>query len=127
MLQPEKTGKTKTKRMQKPSALFLTLCLALCLTGCVRGTHIVTGKQRPSVPTEAVQLYPTAPDHYEIIGVVNARARGSGQTQTDRATRELKHQASLIGANGIILNPIEHNGLAGRKLNLSGQAIYVLP
>ena len=88
---------------------------------------MVTGNQHQPVPTEAVKLYQAPPEHYEIVGMVNASTRGKRQRRTDAAVRKLKQQAAKMGANGIIMQPIENGGLGGRKVKLSGQAIYVLP
>ena len=111
---------------------FVTLLLAgfsatLIFTSCVSGTHVVTGNQHQPVPLEAVQLYQAPPAKYEIIGMVNATARGSRQHRMNVAVKELKHQAAVMGANGIIMNPVESGGLLDGKIKLSGQAICVLP
>lgn len=108
-------------------SLFTGLATLVILTGCASGSHVVTGNQHQPVPTEAVQLYQVAPAHYEIIGMVTAKARGSRQRRMDTAVRQLKHQAAVMGANGIIMNPIETAGLTDRKTVLSGLAIFVLP
>lgn len=113
---------TATTRIVLLSALSAGL-----LAGCASGTHTLTGIPHPPLPWESVQLYQTPPPHYEVVGLVTARTRGSSQWRMDQATRKLKTQAGKLGANGIILNPVEHSGLLGRKLNLSGQAIFVLP
>lgn len=109
------------------ASIFTSLAAVAILSGCASGSHVVTGNQHQPVPTEAVQLYQVAPAHYEIIGMVTAKARGSRQRRMDAAVRQLKHQAAVMGANGIIMNPIETAGLTDRKTVLSGQAIFVLP
>jgi len=100
---------------------------ALVLGGCATGTHIATGNQHPPIPFELVQIYQAPPAHYEIIGMVNASDRGNRQHRMDVAVRKLKKEAAKMGANGVIMNPIETGGLFDRKTKLSGQAIYVLP
>ncbi|MEI9963213.1 MAG: hypothetical protein WDM76_19495 [Limisphaerales bacterium] len=107
--------------------LFSLLAGLLVSGGCASGTHIVTGNQHPPVPADAVVLYQAPPAKYEIVGIVNATVRGNRQRRMDAATHVLKRQAAKVGANGIILNPVESAGLTGRKTKLSGQAIYVLP
>lgn len=100
---------------------------AMIVAGCASGTHIVTGQEHPTLPAEAVTLYQMPPPKYEIVGMVNSTARGDRQRRMDKAVHKLKQQAGVMGANGIILNPVENDGLAGRKVKLSGQVIYVLP
>jgi hypothetical protein len=103
------------------------LSAVLILTGCATGTHVLTGNQHQPIPVEAVKLYQAPPAKYEIIGMVNSSARGSRQRRMDAAVRKLKQQSAKMGADGIIMNPIETGGLTGRKVKLSGQAICVLP
>ncbi len=107
--------------------LLAGLSAIMILAGCATGTRVVTGNQHQPVPVEAVQLYQTPPTQYEIIGMVNSTARGKRQHRMDVAVRKLKQQAAKMGANGIIMNPVETSGLGDRKIKLSGQAIYVLP
>jgi hypothetical protein len=108
-------------------ALLAGLSAMLIFAGCATGTRVVTGDQHQPVPVEAVKLYQAPPAQYEIIGMVNASARGSRQHRMDVATRKLKQEAAMMGANGIILNPVESGDMADRKIKLSGQAIYVQP
>ena len=76
------------------------------LSACASGSYILTGQKRESINPSEVTLYTEPPEHYETIGIVKASS-GSGWTQQgdiDLAVEELKSQAALLGANGVILS-----------------------
>ena len=86
----------------KPKALLILA--ALVLSGCVTGSHIITGTARPAISSSDVKLFGAPPEKYEIVGTVNAYYDvGVGQGATDACVSELKKQAARIGANGILL------------------------
>lgn len=87
------------------------LCLAITLIalyGCATGAVIVTGKTRPPIDPEKVQVLAEYPAKYEIIGIVTASS-GSGWDATgdyEYAKEELKKQAAKIGANAVVIEAI---------------------
>jgi hypothetical protein len=82
----------------------------LLASGCATGTHIVTGKQRSPIKPEQVVIYQVPPAKFEVVGIVNAQSSGNRQFHMDAALAELKRQASLVGANGIILGGVNPGG-----------------
>lgn len=110
----------------------------MALTGCVSGSHIVTGKIHPAISVEAVKIYMEPPtNNFEKIGVVTATTGGIDQRAMDRALGEVKSQAAQIGANGIILTPPNNQQtttmiytgygvmpVQGNQTVLSGTAIF---
>ncbi len=111
----------------------------LLVTGCVTGSHIITGNVRPAIAPEAVKIYTIAPNKFDDIGVVTATTGGNRQSATDRAVDELKKQAAKLGANGILLsggptkastpayiyNPYGGMIVSQDTTSISGEAIYV--
>jgi len=76
----------------------------LILTGCATGSHIITGTARPVFPSESVKLYASPPANFETIGIVTATLTGAdSQRASDLRVAELKKQAGMIGANGVLL------------------------
>lgn len=73
----------------------------------------------------------TAPEKYEVIGLVSASAYGDVQTRRDKAIADLKGQAAQIGATGILLQPTTYGdvwsspSLMGGAVIFNGTAIYV--
>jgi hypothetical protein len=86
-------------------ALLLLPLTALAIAACASGSAIVTGNRRPPVAPEQVTLYLESPAEFEVIGLVNASS-DAGWTQQgslDYAIRELKKQAAMLGANGVLI------------------------
>jgi hypothetical protein len=88
--------------------LFIPL---LWVVGCTTlgGSHVLTGNARPAISGDGVKIYSEAPEKFERIGIVNAHVMGASQRATDVVMTELKRQAGLIGANGILLNGSDPN------------------
>lgn len=126
------------------------LAMVVLLSGCATGTHIVTGSKRPPTKPNQIVLYQVPPAKFEIVGIVNAQSPGHLQRNMDDTVLQLKQQAALIGANGILLGTVvggsesigvaTGNGFGGGTaytstsvavattgIQLSGQAIYVEP
>ena len=76
------------------------------LTACASGSYILTGQKRDPINPSEVKLYTEAPAQYETIGIVKASSDSgwSQQGDMDLAVEELKNQAALLGANGVILS-----------------------
>ncbi len=94
----------------------LLIIYFLSIVGCATGSHIVTGKTRPPINPNNVQLYLEPPPEYETIGIVEAASDVELSTQAaqDRAIQELKKQAAQIGANGVLVTNTDN------KSNVSG-------
>jgi hypothetical protein len=104
------------------------ILLLVLLAGCVTGAHLVTGKARPAVTVEAVQIYQSAPTHAEVIGTVIAQAQGDDQCAMDRGVSKLKREAARIGANGLVIAvPVQTPArfLSNPTIQLSAQALFV--
>ena len=118
--------------------LFTTLLL---LIGChATGTSIVTGETRQEIDPEFVKLYLDPPENYETIGLVEASAPIGRREQdaVDNAVMELKNQAAMLGANGVILTSTSEtattiidnvgnflNTIIDEEKNVTGKAIFV--
>lgn len=120
----------------------LVMSTAMFLVACTSaGSAIVTGKARPPVPKELVQIYLEPPADYEVIGLVESigYVGMTDQSRMNRAIEELKERAGKIGANGVLLEATGNaagatvgtinNGLlvaaSARHKTASGKAIWV--
>lgn len=102
----------------------------------VFGTHAVSGKLHPALKPEQVRFISALPHAvYEIAGTVSARAPGTKRKDADAGYAELKRQAALMGANCVILGPVQRNPgtpfsvgkvmFSPPETRLSGEALYV--
>ena len=89
----------------KTFKITVLLTFFLLLIGCATGSHIITGEVRQEIDPSKVKLYLEPPAEYETIGIVEASSDVELSTQAaqDRTIQELKKQAALIGANGVLL------------------------
>lgn len=133
---------------------LLVIALAVFITGCASGTHIVTGKKREPIKPEDVTIYQIKPNSFEYVGIVNAHSSGKRQRHMDSVVKGLKVHAAKIGANGILLGNVDPGrestgvtvvsgyansgaafasgggsavGVTSSGIYLSGIAIYVQP
>lgn len=120
--------------------LFL-LSLLFILAGCASGSVIVVGAKRDPVSVDQVRLYLDPPKEFEVIGLVMASsdAGWTEQGSMDYAVDELKQQAAMIGANGVLLvstgektttavggsGPGYFYGIPVTAKTVQGKAIYV--
>ena len=116
----------KIKIIQK----VLVFVLVSVLIGCATGSYIVTGKARPAISPDDVKIYSAQPSQYEKIGMVEAFSDVgfSSQKAVDRAVKELKKQASKIGANGVLLTDMGSIGIdtSYYSKTVKGDAIFVI-
>lgn len=126
--------------MNKIITAAISVVALAAISGCAEGTAVVTGKKRPAIDADQVQLYPTVPQApYEVIALVNASS-GNGwtdQQSIDYAVEELRNQAAAVGANGVILGqpgsqvggfvmsgnvaiPYDEQTVSGRAIFVSG-------
>ncbi len=78
-----------------------------CIGGCTTGSAVVFGQERSPIDPAAVTLYDEPPTDYEEIGIVEAASDVLfliffDKSAIERAFAELKDQAAMIGANGVI-------------------------
>ena len=108
-------------KIKSQIAFLVLVVLALNLGGCATGTALVTGVKRDAISYKNVKIYHSAPDKYEVIGVVKAESEmgWTDQESLDMAVEEVKKQAAKIGANGIILDRMgkEHSGSFGNFIS----------
>ena len=89
--------------------LIFLLAIGISLMSCVttRYSTIITGTTRPAITPSEVRIFADPPAEFETIGVIEATRTVSSNRQRQRTQdiviKELKTQASRIGANGIIL------------------------
>ena len=102
--------------MIKNPCFFLCLFALIICSGCLTGSHIVTGNTRPPSNWKAVRIYHVAPENSEIIGIVTAPFSGASQSQTDFSLSLLKKSAAEIGANGIVLGGVQTSDLQGTAI-----------
>jgi hypothetical protein len=84
---------------------IIIFLIAISLVACASGSSIVVGEVRKPIDPSQVKLYLESPEHYEIIGIVNASsdAGWTEQQSVDYAVQELKNQAAKLGANGVFI------------------------
>ena len=122
--------------------IYIIFTSMFLLLSCASGSYILTGQKRDPINPSLVKLYTSPPNKYEVIGIINASS-DSGWTQQgdmDYAVTELKDQAALLGANGILLTGTGestsssvgayNNGVvyssSSTAQTITGQAIYVM-
>jgi hypothetical protein len=124
-----------------PTKNIIIFLLSISLMACASGSSIVTGNKRTPVDPDHVKLYTEYPEKYEVIGIVNASsdAGWSEQDSLDYAVQELKNQAALLGANGVVIESTGQNtypvyggygsgalvAIPVTEKTISGKAIYV--
>ena len=86
--------------------------ILLILVGCtvVDGGSIVTGIKRNPISVDAVRIYRVAPESYEEIAIVSAKAGHDFKSDSalmDSAIQRLKEEAAKVGANGVLLSNID--------------------
>ncbi len=111
--------------------ILITILLMGLAAGCASSRAMVTGKPRASVRARDVKLLKTTPAVFETIGTVSARSGGHGQVAINAATHALQRRAGSIGANAVILDNPENNGIVcvsgflDRHVRISGKAVFV--
>jgi uncharacterized protein YbjQ (UPF0145 family) len=102
------------------------------------GTHTLTGKQRPAAKPESVKVFRVAPQGtYEVVGKVTARVSSKWPEGTPDALAEIRKQAAQLGANGVIVDNVNHSDgmpFSGPNkifsipmIRMAGRAIYTPP
>jgi len=86
-------------------SVVICLCAAL-FTACASRPAVVPLTTRPALDPTQVNIYLTAPQDYEIVGIVETTSQSGWMEQSavDNAINELKNQAAKIGANGVLLS-----------------------
>lgn len=94
------------------TTIFATSLLALCVgsfTGCAitNETALVTGRTRPALSPDQVQIYSSPPKRYDEIAIITADAAHDfmpKQELLNKAVANAKMKAAQLGANGILLD-----------------------
>jgi len=122
------------------------------ITACTTSSVVMTGKARPPIVVEDVQIYLRAPSgKFDSISLIVATSNLTPIRSTNReyAIEELRKKAASLGANGLLLNPNEGSpgpttgvfvpsaspggvgmfvgGGSGPMVEFQAEAIYVYP
>lgn len=104
-------------------AIAALMLLAISQTGCVQtqATHL-TAQPQPPVPKEEVRVYRT-PEHvgcaYDEVAIIHAQG-DVAFTNEHRMIKAAKERAGKVGANGVVLGPIEEPGVGALAAALIG-------
>jgi hypothetical protein len=89
------------------SRTFTALWLSIALTACASSSQTITGVVRAPVSPDEVRIYTSAPPKFEEIAVLKASRKSvssaGGERAIDKVIDEMKVQAALLGANGLLL------------------------
>lgn len=118
--------------------LIITTTAALLIGCSTTGSSLITGITRTPVKSSEVKVYQVMPNNAELIGLVEAKSslnwnRADNQSN---ALQELKKQAGLLGANGLVLKDVtasinNDGNKKGINVNIqigakmAGSAIYI--
>lgn len=91
---------------------LLPVLFIITLSACtiVDGGAIVTGKTRPPISSDNVQIYSKEPKNYEEVAILSASAGHdfkSNSALTASTVERLKTEAAKLGANGVLLTTID--------------------
>lgn len=79
----------------------------MVLLGCASSSHVLVGAPRPAISPDQVRIYTAPPPRFEEIAILDASSKSmfapGGQRSMDKVIEQLKIQAALLGANGVIL------------------------
>ena len=113
----------------------IALAVLILVTGCCSNSHKATGTSGAVVAWDKVQVYYSMPENAKVIGSVYANSfngtppnslGGAPLNQnTGNSLDTLKQQAANLGANGVVVNSSDANGL--NNAALAGKAIFVSP
>lgn len=105
----------------------IILVVLTLVAGCTTGTHLATGVIGPAVPPNQVLVYYSTPAHSKSIGQVSAQSFGglTYQDASDDALKEMRLQAGILGANGVLIQNHDTAPLCGAQFH--GMAILVSP
>ncbi len=115
--------------------IFISLCLALALAGCITVSESVLMQGLPPVPMEEVVIYFADDDIPEHSRVAVLAARGHYSATTEgKMYDELRKAAGKLGANGVIVEEFREPTGTGKVVsaifgvggNRKGQARAIL-
>jgi hypothetical protein len=108
----------------KKIGLVLLAFLCFAMTGCVTGSHVLTGTARPASLPEQIAIYPSLPKNAEIIGSVTVvNPNGFSHFWGNGEMEKMKYEAAKMGANGLVVGDSEIHWM--RYAQVSATAIYV--
>lgn len=87
--------------------LTIVFGVALFLGACASSSYEIVGQVRTPIDPGDVEIFTSAPRHYEEIALLDASSAGgfggTPRAATDEAIYKMKEQAAKLGANGILL------------------------
>jgi hypothetical protein len=106
---------------------YIFLALLTLVAGCTTGTHKATGMIGPAISPSEVAVYYASPANSKTLGQVSAQSFGglTYQDASDDALKEIRLQAGILGANGVLIQDRDTAPLCGAQLR--GVAILVSP
>jgi hypothetical protein len=96
-----------------PSVIFMmrnwaiAVVLTLTVAGCASVSHTIVGRVRPPINPGDVEVFRSAPPHYEEIALLDASSVGGfghpSREGTNEAIYYMREEAAKLGANGVLL------------------------
>jgi len=92
--------------------------------GCYPVSHVIVGDTREPISPYEVKIYLDFPNEYETIALIEASSEFAfkdpsvnitWQSKSDKIIERLKIEASILGANGIVIRNTENKN----KLNVT--------
>ena len=120
------------------AALICAICTA---SGCASSSHVIVGQIRSPIDVSLVKVYADPPMKYEKIALIEGSSKNSfavsDQGKSDKAILNMKKEAALLGANGVLIqgvgssstgmvgtNAITGSGAYGSSIGIYGAAIH---
>lgn len=87
--------------------IILSMIAGIGIVSCASSRPVMVGHARPAISVEQVVVYSHAPAAFEDVATLSASTKSvftpGGPAQIDKVVQQLKVQAALLGANGLIL------------------------
>ena len=88
-------------------ALLFAISIA---SGCASSSHVLIGQIRPPIDVSQVKVYADPPMKYEKIALIEGSSKNSfavsDQGKSDKALLNMKKEAALLGANGVLIQAV---------------------
>lgn len=117
------------------------ICMISIESGCASSSHVVIGQIRSPIDVSQVKIYADPPMKYEKIALIEGSSKNSfavsDQGKSDKALLNMKKEAALLGANGVLIqevgdistgmvgtNAIAGSGAYGSSVGIYGAAMH---
>jgi hypothetical protein len=100
----------------------IILLFLLVITGCTASSHIIVGETHPAITADAVKIYDEKPAQSQSVAILTTRLDGLSQSKMDKAVMELKRQAALVGANGMVMGAMQQS----QQIIPTGSSVLIL-